>query len=340
MKTWLTRGSIAAATLVVLAASSLASRVGAEALTTVIVNGETMTGYFNDGDTFRPRDGRYHGTSFRTGGFNTLESFGPVHQWGDWHPYELYVIAKMAARNARRGTWHCTTDGTTDSYGRMLADCPDLAMSQIQQGLAMAYQADDTPSRPEYLRAQHDAITARRGMWAHGVPQFVMTSVHSFDENRDLPSHYNRRISTIDGHTESMEHHDTYATCQWVCAPDVVPDPTTTHDVARSLRADAALAPQIADISNLLLLEITGRFARTGALPGWVTGTLHDEIEARLVAARDAGRIGPVHEERGSCMLYVPFDRRYYSRGAAAAPCLSGHGTLPPDMPDRWHTSH
>ena len=32
-------------------------------------------------------------------------------------------------------------------------------------------------------------------MWAHGVPEFVMTSVHSYDEDRDRPWHYNRLIS-------------------------------------------------------------------------------------------------------------------------------------------------
>jgi endonuclease YncB( thermonuclease family) len=339
MKSWVTRASITLATLVVIGAA-IVSPVGAEALTTIILNGKTTTGYFNDGDTFRPRDGQYHGQSFRTGGFNTLESFGPVHQWGDWHPYELYVIAKLAARNARRGTWHCSSDGTADGYGRMLADCPDLAYSQIEHGFAMAYQADDSPARPEYLRAEREAIAAHRGMWAHGVPEFVMTSVHSADEDRDRSVHYNRLISTLDGHTEEMRHTDSYGSCEWVCARETAPDPTTTHDVARSLREDTALAPLIADLSNVLLLEMTGRFARTGDLPAWVSGTLRDEVRTRLIAARDAGRIGPVHEQRGSCMLYVPFDQRYSGRGGAVAPCLAGHGTLPPDLPDHWHGAH
>ena len=319
------------------ASSTLASHVGADAFTTVYINGERTTVVFNDGDSFRPRDGRYHGQQCRLGGYNTLESFGPAHQWGDWHPYELYIIAKLAYRHGQRGTWHCTTDGNADTYGRLLLDCPDLAMSEIGHGYAGAMQIDDSPSRPEYLHAQQDAIAARRGMWAHGVPEFVMTSVHSYDEDRDRSLHYNRRISTLDGHTESMEHSDTYDLCQWVCAPEQVPDPTTTHDVARSLRADASIAPLLTDVSNVLLMEITGRFARTGGLPAWVTGPLYDALHPRLVAARDRGQIGPVGTQRGSCMLYVPFDQRY---GQSRASCLYGHGTLPPDVPDHWHTSH
>jgi endonuclease YncB( thermonuclease family) len=333
MQTWYTRASIAAA-LALLFGAGLASRVGADALTIVWINDERTTVSFNDGDSFRPRDGRYHGTQSRLGGYNSLESFGPAHQWGDWHPYELYEIAKLAFHTAQRGEWHCTTDGTTDSYGRLLLDCPDLAVGLIGRGYAMAYQIDDSPSRPEYLRAQQAAIDAHRGMWAHGVPDFVMTSVHSADEDREATVHYNRRISTRDGHSESMEHHDTYGLCQWVCMNEEAADATHMHDVARSLRADTSLAPQIAELSNLLLIEIADRFTRTGALPAWVTGSLHDEITTRLTAARTAGELGSLHTQRGSCMLYVPFDQRY---GRSRASCLIDHGTLPPDMPDRWH---
>jgi endonuclease YncB( thermonuclease family) len=323
--------------LAIVATASLTSHVGAEATTYVWINGHLTTVHFNDGDSFRPVDGEYHGQQCRLGGFNALESYGPVHQWGDWHPYELYIISKTATRVAQRGRWHCFTDGTADSYGRLLLDCPDLAVGLIGRGDALAMQIDDTPSRPEYLRAQQAAIEARRGMWAHGVPAFVMTSVHSFDEDIERSEHYNRRLSTLDGHTESMAHSDRYDVCQWVCDRETVADATEVHDVARSLRADTSLAPLIGDVSNLLLREITDRFARTGALPGWVTGSLHDSLLERLAAARASGQLVHTHDERGSCMLYVPFDQRYGTRGGWRPSCLQEHGTLPPDVPDHWH---
>lgn len=157
---------------------------GADAWTRVFINGTLVPVSFNDGDSFRVHGGEYTGSQCRLGGYNTLESFGPAHQWGTWHPYELYIVAKMATMNGRRGTWHCFTDGGRDGYGRLLMDCPDLAVDQIRRGYGQAYQIDDTPSRPEYLRAQQEAIRERRGMWAHGVPELVMTSAHSLDEDR------------------------------------------------------------------------------------------------------------------------------------------------------------
>ena len=79
--------------------------VGAEGIvsTRVFINGTPVPVTFNDGDSFRVQDGTYRGSQCRLAGFNTLESFGPAHQWGDWHPYELYINAKMATINGRRG---------------------------------------------------------------------------------------------------------------------------------------------------------------------------------------------------------------------------------------------
>ena len=122
----------------------------------VFINEIPSPVYFNDGDSFRVLSGKLNGTKARLSGYNTLESFGPVHRWGDWHPYELYINAKMATINGRRGTWHCTTDGSRDTYGRVLMICPDLATDQIRRGFAHAYQVDDTPSNPVYLRAQQE----------------------------------------------------------------------------------------------------------------------------------------------------------------------------------------
>ncbi|UJR86190.1 thermonuclease family protein [Sandaracinus amylolyticus] len=308
----------------------------ADEWTRVFVNGQLVPVRFNDGDSFRVQGGPLSGSQCRLGGFNTLESFGPAHQWGDWHPYELFVIAKQALANGRRGTWHCTTDGNRDGYGRLLMDCPDLAMSHISQGFAMAYMVDDSPTRPEYIRAQREAIENRRGMWAHGVPDYVMTSVHSADEDPSREHHYNRLISTHDGHSESMQHNDTYAECAWVCNDEIRADESAVEAGARRVREDATLATLAADVPNYQLLEMVRRYARLGELPAYTPPALAEPLRARLASERASGQLGTTRTEQGSCMIAVPFGRWY---GRERASCLRGHGTAPDGT--RWsHASH
>jgi len=302
--------------------------VGAQGIvfTRVFVNGHPVPVTFNDGDSFRVHSGEYRGAQCRLAGFNTLESFGPAHQWGDWHPYELYINAKMATYNGRRGTWHCNTDGSRDGYGRVLMDCPDLATDQIRRGYAHAYNIDDTPARNYYLRAQQDAIRNRRGMWAHGVPDYLMTSVHSADEDRSREVHYNRLVSSRDAHTESMQHQETYEECSWVCNDEIRVDMSRVSTAARNLRDDPQIAPHLSDFFSLHLIEFVSRYRRVGELPEYLEGPGRALVQARLAGEQAAGRLGETHTERGSCMIHVPFQRRY-GRGQAA--CLRGHGTNP-----------
>lgn len=299
--------------------------MGAEgsAMTRVFVNGTPVPVHFHDGDSFRVHGGEFRGAQCRLAGFNTLESFGPAHQWGSWHPYELYINAKMATYNGRRGVWHCNTDGSRDTYGRLLMDCPDLATDQIRRGFAHAYNIDDNPSRPEYLRAQQEAIRLRRGMWAHGVPDYVMTSVHSANENPNREWHYNRLVSVRDGHSESMQHHDTYPECSWVCNDEIRVDIPRVEAAARALREDREIAPQLADYFNLHLIEFVSRYRRLQELPEYLTGPARPLVQRRLEGMLQAGELGDVRRERGGCMLHVPFERRY---GRNRASCLQGHG--------------
>ena len=182
--------------------------------------------------------------------------------------------------------------------------------------------------------SQDEAIANRAGMWAHGVPGYVMTSAHSFDEDTSREFHYNRLVSTRDGHSESVRHRETYSECEWVCADEIVADPTASEGLARSLRADPVTAPLVADLSNLILLEVVTRYARIGTVPEYFTGPAHDPVLARLDAARAAGALPPTTTTRGSCFLYVAFERRY---GLRRAECLRDHGTLPPGVDDIWH---
>jgi hypothetical protein len=126
-----------------------------------MLNGVATPVVFNDGDSFRVLGGPLTGAKARLSGFNTLESHGAVHQWGDWTAKEMYILAKLATHNARDNVWECTSDGKTDGYGRMLVFCPGLAKEQIRLGLAHAMSIDDTPADAELLAAQREAIAAR-----------------------------------------------------------------------------------------------------------------------------------------------------------------------------------
>ncbi len=191
-----------------------------EPATQVSLNGVLTPVFFNDGDSFRVLSGPLQGSKARLAGFNTLESYGGVHQWGQWHPMELYVLAKQATLNARRGTWHCTSNMSQDTYGRILWQCPDLARDQIRKGYAHVMTPDQNVGDPSYIQAQKEAIALARGIWAHGVPAFILTSLHSADEDPMYGDQYNRLVSTQDGHSEKWVHRETYQECQKVCHQD------------------------------------------------------------------------------------------------------------------------
>jgi hypothetical protein len=97
-----------------------------------------------------------------------------------------------------------------------LWDCPDLIEDQIRKGLAHAMTVTDQPAPERYLKAQRLAQQERRGLWAHGVPAFVLTSLHSNDEGYEGKT-YNRLVSTVTGSSTKWLHKDNYDECQWIC---------------------------------------------------------------------------------------------------------------------------
>ncbi|MBR57207.1 MAG: nuclease [Myxococcales bacterium] len=195
----------------------LSASAQAEPATLVYLNGKATPVFFNDGDSFRVLAGPLAGSKARLQGFNSLESYGAVHSWGTWHARELYVNAKLATLNARKGVWNCTSDMKRDTYGRILWDCPDLAVDQIKKGLAHAMTVTSDPASPVLLSAQKEAIDNRRGMWAHGVPEYVLTSLHSIEERPGQSQTYNRLVSSQDGHSKKWKHSNRYSECQKVC---------------------------------------------------------------------------------------------------------------------------
>ena len=288
-----------------------------EARTRVILNGVPTPVVFNDGDSFRVLGGPMTGAKSRLSGFNTLESHGPVHQWGSWTAKELYVIAKMATYNARDHVWECTTDGKTDGYGRMLVFCPGLAKDQIRKGFAHAMSVDDTAADAELLAAQREAIAARRGIWAHGVPDYVLTSLHSIEEDTEDRGVYNRLVSTVDGHSVKWKHEVKYEECARVCHMVYAVDETKCDDVvARLQREQAAL---IAGLDEAGLKKVVREFARHHHVTIPVPGAQQEKLQAVLLDWAAKGAFGAQQEREEACMIHVDFKRRY---GGARAQCL------------------
>ncbi len=314
---WVAAAALAVATVGTVAAG------GAQPATKVFLNGVPTPVYFNDGDSFRVLAGPLKGTRARLAGFNTLESFGPVHQWGGWTARELYYIAKAATWNARRGVWHCTSDMHKDGYGRILWDCPDLVVDQVSKGLAHVMIVGKPAAPPEYLEAQRQAIAARRGMWAKGVPPFILTSTHSASEEWGKGKKpYNRLVSTADGLSMKWYHNNVYKPCENVCFTDVRIDPDKLSAFVATMREDETLKP-IADAytdDQLKLIVLnTVRFGQPGKL---IDDAHADPFTTFVHAGLETSALGEIERTDPVCMVYTPFNRRF---GANKLPCLKIH---------------
>ena len=302
--------------LVALAAPALAEDIPSK----VFINGTPSPVVFNDGDSFRVLAGANLGVKARLAGFNTLESFGPVHRWSTWTTHELFVIAKMATLNARRGVWHCTTDFDTDTYGRALMYCPDLAIDQIRRGLAHAMSVDEKPADERYLEAQRQAIKERRGMWGHGVPEYVLTSLHSVSEGGGYNGKtYNRLVSTRDGHSAKWLHDSSYEECADICAQERSVAPEIIEGAVETLRADPELADVASQLSKSQLTQIVTDFSQLGWFQGVKDDAVAQRLTERLTQMQTAGQLGTGELGPGACVVYVEFERRY---GAGQATCL------------------
>lgn len=185
--------------------------------TFIELNGENTRVYFNDGDTFKILSGPLTGKRSRLSGFNTLESYGPVHRWGTFTKKELLANADEATELVRRGGWHCKSEKSVDTYGRLLSTCTDMAVALIERGLAHAMSVSDKPAPSVLVKKQEEAIKGKRGMWSKGVPAYVVTSLHSIDEDNSHRETYNRAVSTADGSSFMVMHKDSYEDCQEVC---------------------------------------------------------------------------------------------------------------------------
>ena len=292
----------------------------AEAKTKVMINGEPAPVFFNDGDSFRVLEGTYKGAKARLAGYNTLESFGAVHQWGDWTAKEMYVLAKMATVFARDGVWECESDGKTDTYGRSLMWCPALAEELVRNGFAHVMTIDDEPGRPALVAAQKEAIENRRGIWAHGVPAFVLTSLHSAEEDVDGNGTYNRLVSSEDGHSVKWKHSTRYKECDNVCHYNYEVDDAKIDEVTKDLGEDAVAAKYLGKLKGDDLRTVVVAFATYRHINRKVAKDQREALKAHLTKVyADAGRFGNSPRTPGACMVHVPFKRRF---GGGRAACL------------------
>ncbi len=209
------------------ACSSIVTRAGGvrsakddahEADGVLVINGERTEVRWSDGDSFTFLSGPYAGMGTRLRGYNTLESYGPVHRWGSWTREELYTLTKGDAAICASKAWECTTAGEPDAYKRVLVDCPKLALEMARRGRGLAYAVEGQPDLL-VLDAMHQAQRAKRGIWEKGVPAGLITSLHSFAENKgsQYTTSSNRVLDTRTGQAPLHKHTDTYETCQEVC---------------------------------------------------------------------------------------------------------------------------
>ena len=189
-----------------------------DALGFITLNGTRTEVRWTDGDSFKIKEGERKGMGTRLVGYNTLEAYGPVHQWGEWTADELFALAKDSSHVAAATEWNCTSDGKLDGYHRLLVRCEKLAMEMARAGHGLAYAVDGEKPDPEVVAAQAEAIKARRGIWEKGSTNGIITSLHSVGEDGgDEPSAYNRVVDTRTGAALKRMHTDKYESCQNVC---------------------------------------------------------------------------------------------------------------------------
>ena len=182
-------------------------------------DGDTFSAYTTDGETKKKIKARMNG-------YNTLESYGPVHSWGTWSAQELYVLAKESGVVAQKGTWNCSDLKTGGGYGRLLVDCPDLRSTLLREGYAHPFSVEK-PAPQKDLDDLNYAIENKKGMWEKGAPAFLITSLHSqseYPDKNDDGSYkkqaYNRICDMKTGQCAVREHNDIYEVCQNVCIED------------------------------------------------------------------------------------------------------------------------
>ena len=184
----------------------------------IILDGVSISVVWDDGDTFHGKNADGKKIKARLAGYNTLESYGPVHQWGDWTEKELYAFAKESGVFASKTVWECAATKKGGGYGRVLVDCPELRRAMLENGYAHPFSIGG-PAPEADIKALRVGVDSKAGIWAKGAPKSLITSLHSKDEKPDK-NEYNRVCDLTTGECSERIHADVYETCQKVCIDD------------------------------------------------------------------------------------------------------------------------
>ena len=177
----------------------------------------------------------------------------------------------------------------------------------------------DEAADAQLLAAQADAIKNRRGMWARGVPDYILTSLHSFDEPyAKAGNNYNRVVSTLDGHSAKWIHTDIYPECSEVCRTSrKVSSEAIAAATTRLLLENESV---LSGFDQARLNRLVGDFARLGYWPKIKdSAEVQKLLETTLPSYESEGVFGNAPFENDSCNIYVKFKRRY---GNTRAECL------------------
>lgn len=180
----------------------------------LVIDGERVEVHWPDGDSLDIDSGSLRGHDARIEGFNTLEGYGAVQQWGEWTYAGLADTAAASKALARSQAWECERLDDQGGYGRLLLRCPELQAAMLRYGLGHAFTID-TPIPQSALAAQREAQEAGRGIWARGVPEAVVTSVTSTEDGNRRT--FDRYVDTRTGQAERAFHERAYAPCEEVC---------------------------------------------------------------------------------------------------------------------------
>lgn len=187
----------------------------------VVLDGRKTRVVWNDGDSFRVIRGPHKEMRARLSGYNTLESYGPIHFWGPHHAYELYDNAKAGTKLAQSQAWECTIKEGGGGYNRTLVDCPELRDAMISQGLAHVFAVVGNAD-PKLVALQLEAQNNRRGMWKRTIPSKIVTSIHSVTEiekdGEKAVEAYNRVCDTRTGRSWKVKHSTVFRPCDAWCS--------------------------------------------------------------------------------------------------------------------------